>query len=225
MARKYPRFQFSEILTQKRECTSDWLIIQAECLVRFAKEKVSATALVYAALESRNAIEQLFLEMIGTCRVGKLDEKLIKECQKTEGVFRQLKVCEPDYWKLVRFTKMLFADDPTAPCVVEWDIRKLRRFHNDLSKYCHFQAIPRHTTSSPLESWLSGGIALVEEVFDYFENTMGAGHTAVADKTSFPPEVAGTWEEFRAGSITENDARVRLTLMGPALARRRLVVP
>ena len=47
----------NQLLTEKRGVTSDWYFDQAVALLAFALQYDSATALVYAALEARNALE------------------------------------------------------------------------------------------------------------------------------------------------------------------------
>jgi len=50
-------------LTDTRGVTSDWHFDQADALLKFAVEHHSATALVYACFEARNAIERSIMEM------------------------------------------------------------------------------------------------------------------------------------------------------------------
>jgi hypothetical protein len=53
----------NQFLTEKRGVPSDWYFDQAAVLLEFALRCGSATALVYAALEARNALERFVLEM------------------------------------------------------------------------------------------------------------------------------------------------------------------
>src|SRR5437879_4071232 len=57
------RHMKNQFLTEKRGVTSDWYFDQAVALLEFALQHDSATALVYAALEARNALERFVLEM------------------------------------------------------------------------------------------------------------------------------------------------------------------
>lgn len=221
-----PRFSINDVLKRPRHCKSDWLILQAECLVRFAKEHGSHTALVYGALEARNAVEQLGFELVILCRptLG-ISEKDIKDCQKSQGVFEVLKRMEPDYFKLIRFTQICMSFNPGAPKLITWDIGKLRRYWNEVSKYCHYQGIASETVESEMNAWLGRGIALVEEIFSYFESNMKGASTGIIRKDSMPSEVLETWEQFRSGQIDVKAVETRFALMQPALARRRIIIP
>ena len=100
-----PRFELDEILTRDRQWQPDWLILQAECLSCFAKERNSPSALVYAALETRNAIEQLIFTIISLCR-GTVDDQTLAECRGADGLGRVLRRTQPDYRKMIRFAKI-----------------------------------------------------------------------------------------------------------------------
>ena len=217
------KFTIDGLLTRKRECKADWLALQAECLSRFAKEHGSTTALVYAALEARNAIEQLFLELILTSQSGAISKEMLTECRKNDGVFRVMEKCEPNYRKMVQFMEIIKSINPDYPALPKWDLGKLKSFHNKLSKYCHFQGHESDTIISPLNIWLSQGISLVEEIFCYFENEMANGYSAaIWDKASLPSEVAEAFEEFKQNKIEEENLKIRLQLMQPVLRQRRI---
>jgi hypothetical protein len=138
-----PRFTLNDILTRERHWQPDWLILQAESLCRFAKEHNSPTALIYAALEARNAIEQLFFTIIWLCR-GSVDDQTLAQCKKSDGLGQVLKRTEPDYRKMIQFAKICLSLERNAPNIIEWDFKVLKRFWSALSDYCHFQH-PEHT--------------------------------------------------------------------------------
>lgn len=189
--------------------------------MRYAREKGSHTALVYAALEARNAIEQLVFEIV-LLASGGIDEETYRRCKKVDGAFLVLKRVEPDYRKLVEFTRLCLRLQPGAPKVAEWDFSRLRRYMNELSAYCHFQGEPSKTVESEWNSWLASGVAKIEEVFAMFlEQMAGTDGTGIIRKENMPPEVQAIWEEFRQERITVEQAKTRLQIIQPILRLRR----
>jgi len=216
-----PRFETRGFLERKRECDSSWLILQAESLCRFAKENGSCTALVYAALETRNAIEQLFFELIYLCRpAGGLTRKDKEECKKKGGVFRVFARFVPDYQKRVQFTKSCLSLEGSAPHVIAWDTKKLEKYFGKLSQFCHFQGISSETTESDFHVWLAKGIALLDEVSGYFESEMSGANSGVLCSETMQPEVRATWEAFRDGKIDLPSLETRLRIMQPVMQQR-----
>src|SRR5207248_5486953 len=55
--------KFQETL---REFKLEWFVIQAKCLLEFAATASSHSALIYSALETRNAIEETAFELVAT---------------------------------------------------------------------------------------------------------------------------------------------------------------
>jgi hypothetical protein len=182
--------------------------------------------LVYGALEARSAIEQLAFELVVLCRptLG-ISMEDFDDCKKSLGVFDVLRRFEPDYLKLAQFTKLCLGVDSEAPEIIVWDIRKLRRCWNDVSKYCHYQGIASETIASNLDAWLSKGVALIEEIFSYFAINMKGAQTDLLKKETMPPEVLQTWEEFRSEKIDVPTVKRRLQIMQPAMRKRRLFLP
>lgn len=216
-----PRFETGSFLERKRECDSSWLILQAESLCRFAKESGSCTALVYAALETRNAIEQLFFDLIYLCRpTGGLTRRDKEECKKKGGVFRVFARFAPDYQKRVQFTQSCLSLEHGAPRLIAWDTKKLEKYFGKVSQFCHFQGVSSETTESDFSAWLAKGIALVDEVFGYFESEMCRAYSGVLRPETMQPEVKSAWEAFRNGKIDLSSLRTRLQIMQPVMQRR-----
>lgn len=218
-----PRFEINDLLTRKRECDSSWLILQAESLCRFAKENGSCTALVYAALETRNAIEQLFFALAYLCRPASgFSRKDREECKKKGGVFRVFAKFAPDYQRRVEFTQLCLSLEPGAPRVIAWDTKRLEKYCGKVSQFCHFQGVPTETTEADFNAWLAKGIALVEEIFDYFESEMSRANSGIFRLETMPPEVKATWEDFKSGRIDSSNLKTRLKLMQPVMQQRRM---
>lgn len=217
-----PRFEINELLTRKRECDSSWLILQAESLCRYAKEKGSCTALVYAALETRNAIEQLFFNLVFLCRPASgLTRRDLEECKKKGGVFRVFARFAPDYRKRVEFTQLCLSLDTGAPRVIAWDTKRLEKYFGKVSQFCHFQGVSSETTEADFNVWLAKGVALVEEIFGYFKSEMSRAHSGMLRPETMQPEVRTAWENFKSGQIDLPNLRTRLELMQPVMRQRR----
>lgn len=214
--------RFSKIFLEKRHCESDWFILRSKDLIDLAKRHNSLSALIYAALEARKAVEQLWFELIVACHKGKISKKLVEECRKTDGIFRVMQKTEPDYRKLVRFCSICRSVYIEMPIVIEWDQRKLVRFWNSLSKYCHSPMSPVDTYES--SEWFNQGLALLNEVYDYISSNMkrvgGRGGTGVIDTGTMPEEVKQAWEAFKSDSISEDQLYHRLKIMFPVLQMR-----
>ena len=213
---------FSKIFLEKRDCESDWFILRSKELVDIARKHKSLSALVYSAFEARNAVEQIWFELIEACYKGEIPQEILIECRKTNGIFQVMQVTEPDYRKLMKFCSICRSIDTEMPVVIQWDLRKLRRFWNQLSNYCHSPMSAKDTYESP--EWFKKGVLLVNEVYDYMSTEMkragSKGGTGRIDHKSMPEEVKQAWEAFKSDSISENQLYRRLKIMFPVLQMR-----
>ncbi len=211
--------KFSQIISEKRHCESAWFIIQAKKLTDLAKEFKSTSALVYAALEARNAVEQLWFELIRTCHRVEISKELLEECRKTDGIFRVMQETEPDYRKLVRFVSICGLVDKKMPKVIEWDLKRLKHFWHSLSKYCHSPMKPDDTFEST--EWFNEGVSLIYEIYQYMSSNMERAFTGIMTLQSMPEEVRHVWEDFKSNSLSEDDLSLRLKIMSPVLEIRK----
>src|SRR4051794_11101754 len=102
-----PEEQVAKVLLRDRVCASDWLIIQAHDLAVLAAETRKATLLVYAALESRNAIEQLWFDILLILHRGELTMQFVEEVRRRrDGVLAAIRSAAPEYRKLVTFSAL-----------------------------------------------------------------------------------------------------------------------
>ena len=208
-----------EILLRPRQCAADWLVIHSRDLAAAAKQSGSATLLVFACLEARNAIEQLWFELLMLIHGGAMDRELFEKCRRRrDGFLAAIGEAEPRYRRLSRFTAVAMNLDSHAPCEgIAWDLGRLKRLWQSLSNYCHAQAHPAATLSDP--EWIATGYALIDEVFAYFEQEMSGGATAMLRPDDMTPEARMIWEDFAAKRIDEEQVRIRLRIVQPL--RRR----
>src|SRR5215469_13659155 len=95
-----------QFLTEKRGVTSDWYFDQAAALLEFALQHGSATALVYAALEARNALERFVLEMSLLATGGRLSDAQVRTAQRRDGAFQLLEQAMSNYRRHLQFTNL-----------------------------------------------------------------------------------------------------------------------
>jgi len=72
-----------EIVTMPRDFDSSWHVFQSLSWLDYAKRKRNITALQYAALEPRNAIELLWFQIIIVAVGTKLDRENYLKCRKS----------------------------------------------------------------------------------------------------------------------------------------------
>ena len=111
-----------DIITDKLFYDSAGFVYRGLSWWDYAKRNGSPVTLQYAALETRQAIEQLFFEELIMSVGVRLDQK---EYEKCKGHSTQLKKIiqrlSPDYQSLVAFTKAISSLIPDSPTLIEWD--------------------------------------------------------------------------------------------------------
>jgi hypothetical protein len=210
------QFSADKLLSRKRHCDSGWLILQSKCLLDEAVRNSNASALVYAALEARNSIEQLGFEIVMVCHGGQMPKTTFLECRKKGGVFDVLQRVQPEYRKLVQFTVLCTRLQLKAPVIVEWEIRRLRRLWNSLSSYCHAQLHASATIDDA--SWFDGGAKLIGETYNYLATNMSKAATGLVNPKTMSSHSREIWNDFRKDKITAEQASMRLRLVQPLSA-------
>src|SRR5712691_693188 len=153
----------NQFLTEKRGVTSDWYFDQAAALLAFALQRDSATALVYAGLEARNALERFVLEMSLLATGGHLSEAQLRTAQRRDGAFQLLDQAMSNYRRHLQFTNLTLevGGDPFRVAVP--NVGQFRRLRTDLSDYCHFQLDPTATVNHPQNKWFITGTTRVQK--------------------------------------------------------------
>jgi hypothetical protein len=209
----------NQFLTEKRGVTSDWYFDQAATLLAFALQHDSATALVYAALEARNALERFVLEMSLLATGGHLSEAQIHTAQRRDGAFQLLDQAMSNYRRHLQFTNLTLevGGDPFRVAVP--NVGQFRRLRTDLSDYCHFQLDPTATVNHPQNRWFITGTTRVQKTLDMLRD-LRSQVNGVIQPNSMPAEVREVFQAFVAGQIDTPTARLRLRLMQPVLEER-----
>lgn len=144
-------------LFDNRDVTADWHVVQSRRLIDVALSRGSSTALVYAALEARNALERLVFEMSVLATGGKFTSDQLSAAQKKDGLFKLLDEALHNYRRHIEFQNIcmdLMGNPLRFPVP---DIRCCKRLRTDLSSYCHCQLDPNVTISDPAGQWFKIG--------------------------------------------------------------------
>ena len=208
-----------ELLSGRRGVTSDWYFDQAEDLLNVALQHDSATALVYAAVEARNALERFVLEMALLATGSPLSEAQLRTAQRRDGAFQLLDQAANNYRRHLEFTNLALevGGDPFRVAVP--NIGQFRRFRTELSDYCHFQLDPAATVNHPQRTWFIEGTARVKAALDLLRSLRSQVNGLILPD-SMPSEVREVFQAFLAEEIDTQTARTRLRLMHPVLEER-----
>jgi len=206
-------------LFANRDVTADWHVAQARCLLDLALTDGSATALIYAALEARNALERLPFEMSVLATGGRFTPEQLRMAQRKDGVFQLLDQALEDYRRHIEFQNMCMEVDAIPFRFPVPDIRRCRRLRTDLNPYCHCQLDPQETIRDLAGEWFVSGAAIVAETCDFLEPLL-SGPRGVLHRDTMPVEVAEIFDAYLAGNIDATAVRTRLELIQPVLAER-----
>ena len=146
---------------------------------------------------------------------GTIARDLYEKCRKRrDGFLAAIAEAEPRYRQLSKFTALCMQLDSRAPHEgIAWDLGRLKKEWQALSTYCHAPAHPSSTIKNP--NWFSEGLALVEGVFDYFQQEMSRGASALIKPENMTPEARMIWEDFAAGGISDEQVLIRLKIVQP----------
>lgn len=203
------------VLGRPRQCDCGWLAIQCRDLALIAEHEKNANLMVYACLEARNAIEQLWFEIYMLLKGGSMAKEDFEKIKKRQGGWADaIKELEPQYRKLTQFAAIIMKLDKRAPYgIAVWDFRKLVRIWNRLSLYCHAQGHPQPTMGN--QDWVTGGLNLVHEVFQYFSDQLHGAANGILRPENMSPEARMIWNDFASEKIDEEQVEIRLRLVAP----------
>lgn len=203
----------SEIIARPRKCAGDWLVIQAHDLAVSAEQQRNANLLIFSSLEARNAIEQLWADLLAIVHSGNVTKELFDKCRRQrDGFLAEIHRVEPQIYKLSRFSALCLRVDRNFPFrPIVWNLSKLKKWWHELSRYCHAQAAAADTLDDSV--WFANGLSLVNEVYSYFRKEMSGGATALMRRENMKPKTRVIWEDFAAGRIDEEQVTIRLRLV------------
>jgi hypothetical protein len=123
--------ELTQLLLRPRACAADWLVIHARDLAVVAEHRASPNLLVFACLEARNAIEQLWFEILVVLRSGEVTLEFVEKIRRRrDGFLAAIREAEPNYRKLVRFSMLCMRLDSQRPIdIIPWDLGRLKKWH------------------------------------------------------------------------------------------------
>ena len=199
---------------------SSWHFFQAVSWLDFAKRTQRPAALHYAALELRLGIEYLLFELLVLTSRGLTEEDYRKCLGDPKAMKKALRSSKLDYDKLAEFTRILLTLDPRAPKLRFWKLDVLFQYWGIASELLHF--VGAHSRTYASGTWFCKSLARVEGVltpiWDASTTTVGFG---LLSRGSMEPEVHQAWLEFSAGTLKEEDLKIRMRILQPALEERR----
>lgn len=201
------------LLLEPRKCQSDWLILQAKKLSDAAKQTNSTTLMIFSCLETRNAIEQLWFEILLIVHGEGLTEEYFLKCRKRrDGYLAAINEAAPQYRKLSAFSTLVLAADSKATYRgIAWDLAKLKKYWQQLGDYCHAQGHSSVTLDS--QEWMDKGVNLVDNTFNYFHSQMSGGATVIMHPENMTPHTHGIWEAYLSEVIDDAQVLTRLRMI------------
>ncbi len=207
------RMQLEDTLCRERICEADWLILQARDIAELSRQTANPSLLVFSCLEARNAIEQLWFELLMVIYGGSMERDLLNKCKKRRnGFLAAIHEAGPQYRLLAQFTALCIKLDAKATFkVIVCDLKRLKKPWQSLSGYCHAQASPTETIYD--FNWFSEWLSLIDETFQYFKSQMTECATSLLSPDRMIPEVRMNWEDFSAHRINEEQVLIRLKIV------------
>jgi hypothetical protein len=209
----------SEIMTKEVFFDSVGFVYRGLSWLDYAKRHSSVSALLYAALDIRQAIEQLFFEEIVMSVGGQLDKEEYEKCKgnatKLAKIIRRL---SPAYEKLVNFTRTIISIIPNSPPLIIWDHAILLKCIGSVSTYLHWVGEPKESFESP--QWFLKGLETIESVATNLWNKMTSGYSGIMMPDKMQPEIRQIWDDFCSGKIDLDGVRVRARIASPVLSAR-----
>ena len=209
----------TDILSSDRKFDSAWHTFQALCWLDYAKKNTNISALQYAALELRYAIEQFWFEYFVLTVGGVIDRnEYLKVKNNSTKLYKFLDKRTPDIKKLSSFSKIIYSLETNLPNITDWDLEKLKKIYGTVSDYLHFQGIPEETWDS--SEWFVEFLSTIENGTKYLWDGFIKGETAFIRPKDMGNEVQQAWEDYKNGNINEADVIGRLKIAQPILQQR-----
>ena len=206
----------NNIFIIKRKVTSKWHIEQAERLLQIATNRKSSSALIYAALEARNAIERFVFEMSVLATGSCFADYQLRMAQKKDGIFELLKQAMENYRKHIEFTNLILNMSNANFQVSIPNLKTFKQHRTSLSEYCHCQLSPTITIDEPESKWFKKGIGTIEKtiyyITDQFNKTLGA-----ISRNSMPDEVRDLFDQYIKNKVNDQSAKLKFPFRKGAL--------
>ncbi|PKO86130.1 MAG: hypothetical protein CVU18_16520 [Betaproteobacteria bacterium HGW-Betaproteobacteria-12] len=206
----------NEIVTETNFFESSGRTFKALSWIDYAKSNRSISALEYAALETRLAIEQLLFEQLIVGVGTKLEAREYKKCTGNAKKLNELlERLIPRYERLIEFTKAMA---PAGIPITKWNNRALIEHSGKVSKYLHWSGGLDETTQS--STWYEKGISVIEAAANYIWHGLTTGNTGVMAIEKLEPEMRELWDLYANDQITLESAVKRAEILEPILQAR-----
>jgi hypothetical protein len=208
-----------QILANPHVDHSSWHFFQAVSWADLAKRTQRPSALHYAAFELRYGIEYLLFQLLVLSNRSLTEEEYQKCVGDPHTMKKMLQSSEVGYTKRVEFTRILLELDPRAPKLRFWKLEELFKNWGIASELLHFVGAQSRTYEDG--QWFVKSLARLESVLNPVwtasTTTFGFG---LLSKNEVEPEVQQAWEEFSAGTLKEEDLKIRMHIIQPILGAR-----
>lgn len=207
----------TEFNTHERSNSPVWLICQINLLIKSAKQLSDTSLILYAALETRNLLELLELEILKTAVKGTDYAIFLREIKGKSGIQQMNKK-----YKSLKYRYQSFSSAASKAIFVEghglnkFDIKITEEHCKELSNYIHIYT--RDTEELKFESeYIQLGIQRIEESLEYllsnFFTVIDGGLTyGLFDFSSFPPYVKNEFNKWLESVDEDEDPLIeRLT--------------
>jgi hypothetical protein len=185
----------------------------------YAKRNDNMCAILYAALDCRQGIEQLLFEELVMSVGTDLDENEYENCRgnstKLHKIIRRL---NPDYSKLAEFTKVIMSTDSRIPELHVWDHNKLMKHWGKVSDCLHWSGAPKDTYES--DEWIDKTINNIENASSYIWDKISRSYTGIMRPENMAEEIFETWSKFKNNEIDANAVKRIADLALPILLQR-----
>ncbi|EDY83793.1 hypothetical protein VDG1235_3420 [Verrucomicrobiia bacterium DG1235] len=134
---------------------------------------------------------------------------------------RLLKKNEPNYEKLIEFSKALNSIQQLGVRLIYWPLSDLMRYWGVASEFLHF--FGSHEETYKNERWLLASSARLEsvisEIWKELEENDAIG---VFDIDRLQPEAKRSWEDYSTGKIDIENVKLRMKIAHPIIRNRKL---
>jgi Flp pilus assembly protein TadD len=204
----------------EREQDAGWHVVQAATLLREGIDRKRSSFIIYAALELRMAIEQIFFTIIvlAADNAHKID---LVELRKKDALTKKLDEISPRYTLRCRFSNALSSFYPHLPKTAEWDVKTLKRHFTELSFLCHSQLHVLEVNSNP-EKWAKVS-AEIEEVYWYLAERLAAG-TGVLHFHQAHPIIESLWKRYSEKEIDLESVKRSYAIAKPAIDAEKGII-
>jgi hypothetical protein len=207
------------LLQEARQVTSEWHVEQASEMLKYAQENASQSALVYASLEVRMALERFVFEMSIFAGGGAFAPEELRLASRKGGVFDLLSRKIKDYRRHLEFCNLVLDVNHLPVRIPIPDLRRFKRLFTDISEYCHFQIDPAETVYNPQQRWFLKGITTVRDAIEMLTELLQNQRGAMP-RDAMAPEVSELLDRYMADECDLQTARLHLETMSPVLEAR-----